>query len=115
MTPEAIIGLLRGYRFPLSPEKATQAAIAEAFDAAGVAYRREHRLDAGTVPDFLVSGTVVEVKIGGNRRAIFRQLERYARHPEVTAVVLATNIFMGLPPEIIGKPAFLVHLGRAWL
>lgn len=112
MTPEAIIGLLRGYRFPLSPEKA---AIAEAFDAAGVAYRREHRLDAGTVPDFLVSGTVVEVKIGGNRRAIFRQLERYARHPEVTAVVLATNIFMGLPPEIIGKPAFLVHLGRAWL
>ena len=46
---------------------------------------------------------------------VFRQLKRYAAHDEVNELVLVTNLSMGLPPEIDGKPTYYASLGVAWL
>ncbi len=66
----------------------------------------------------MVGNIVVEVKIkakGAQRRNIFRQLDRYAKHDRVHAIVLVTSVAMHLPAEINGKPTFVASLGQAWL
>lgn len=113
----SIIGLIHSQRIDLSSEKAAQADIEKALTAAGVVHRREVRLSTADVPDFLLAdGAVIEVKVKGARKTdIFRQLQRYADHDAVSALLLVTNITMGLPPEINSKPVFFASLGRGWL
>lgn len=120
MTPETIrahiVHLLTTHRLPLSDEKALQAAIATMLADACLAHQREVRLAPGDIVDFMVAaGIAIEVKIKGSRRAIFKQIARYAQHAEVREIVLATNVPMGLPEEINGKPVAIAALGRGWL
>lgn len=112
---EAIQRVLSLSRFPLNSEKDLQAAIEAHFNYLGVEYSREHNLGDGDIVDFMVGAVAVEVKIKGARRAIYRQCERYAAHDNVEAILLVTNVAMGFPPEIGGKPTAVLHLGRAWL
>lgn len=127
MTPELICQALASVRAPLSDEKATQAALETALVAAFGEDNviREARLSPGDVPDFMVGpgirfglcpAVAVEVKIkGAEKRAIYRQLERYAKHPFVTGLVLATGVSMGLPAFIEDTPAYQVNLARGWI
>ncbi len=115
---EAIVRLVHTSRIDLANEKMAQEQIGDLLTAAGLAHRREVRLSARDIPDFLLDGTglAVEVKIkGAIKRDTFRQLCRYAEHDQVQGLLLATGAAMGLPPEIGGKPAFYASLGRAWL
>lgn len=115
MMSKTVLDLIRATRLPAGPEKAVQAAIGDALTRAGIAHRREVRLSAADVIDFMVGGLGVEVKIKGARRAILRQLERYAAHEEVAALALVSSVAMGLPAAINGKPVDIVSMGRAWL
>ena len=128
MTTRAeIVDLFARYRLPLSDEKALQASMAEVLTAHRVPFVREVRLDddgkdivdfmAGRGADLqpLTPCCAIEVKIGGSRRAIYRQIERYCAHPQVAEIVLATSVVMNLPREIEGKPTAIIHLGRSWL
>jgi len=116
MPPHQIIDFLRRRRFPMGTEKELQAAIEAELAKNGIPHTREHRLTERDIPDFSFAGGVfLEAKIKGSARAIHAQLARYCEHEEVRAIILATNVAMGLPPEINGKPAYLVSLGRAWL
>jgi hypothetical protein len=113
-----ICRVIAATRFDLSTEKAVQVGMAGvligAFGESAVA--REKRLSPADIPDFLIAGVAIEVKIKGQRKsAIWKQLVRYAAHSEVSAVVLVTNVSMGLPALCNGKPAYYVSLGRAWL
>lgn len=111
-----VVAALAGIRADLTNEKATQAAIERALAAKALPYQREIRLSSRDIPDFLVFDAVaVEIKIGGARAAIFRQLQRYAGHDSVLAIVLATNVPIGLLTEIDGKPCLIASLGAAWL
>lgn len=111
-----LIELLKAARLDVSDEKRTQRDMAEVFDARGISYQREVRLSKSDIVDFMVHGIALEVKLkGANKRDVFRQLERYAEHDSVNALVLASNITMGLPAEIKGKPIYFIHLGRGWL
>lgn len=77
---------------------------------------RELKLNPRDRVDIWVDGIVVEVKLApANKLAVYKQVKRYAEHPRVEAVILATNIMMALPSLIEGKPAFVVSLGRAWM
>lgn len=111
-----LIELLKAARLDVSDEKRTQRDMAEVFDGRGIEYQREVRLSKADIVDFMVHGIALEVKLkGANKRDVFRQLERYAEHESVNALVLASNITMGLPTEINGKPIYFIHLGRGWL
>lgn len=115
MTPFEVRRLLSSVRLPIDSEKALQAAIEAHLTASGAAFEREVTLAPGDIVDFMVGAVAVEVKIKGARRAIYRQCERYAAHDNVEAILLVTNVAMGFPPEIGGKPTAVLHLGRAWL
>jgi hypothetical protein len=113
-----IVRLLELYQFDLSTEKHLQAAVESAFLESGIVFEREKRLSPRDIPDFLVDGgVVVECKLRGKSRKIdvYQQLMRYAAHPEVTAIVLASNSVMGLPEEIDRKPLYAASLSRGWI
>ena len=117
MSAAPIVALLQGARLSLASEKGTQADIAALLDRAGIQAEREHRLSDRDIPDFMLPGGIaLEVKLRGQSKSdVFRQLVRYAAFEQVRELVLATNLSMGLPREICGKPAFYASLGRGWL
>ncbi|NEI71032.1 hypothetical protein GR212_15745 [Rhizobium lusitanum] len=111
-----IVLLLVGQRLPVTDEKGRlQPAIAEALKAADVSFKREHRLDAHSIIDFLIDGVGIEVKVKGSKLNIFRQVERYAGFDEINTLILVTNVPMGMPPLVNGKPVYIVNLAKAWL
>jgi hypothetical protein len=118
-----IVHLLTSHRLSLSDEKQLQEQIATVLSADGLYFRREHRLAPGDIVDFLIlnqaeppiEGVAIEIKIKGNRRDIFRQVERYCGHAAVHELVLATNVPMALPSPMCGKPVSVAHLGRGWV
>jgi hypothetical protein len=115
VSPRELIVLLERMRFPLHDEKRAQQQIAAYFDRAEVAFRREVRLSDGDIVDFMVGGTAIEVKLKGQRRAILSQLERYAEHAEITALLLVTARSTPLPPTINGKPTHTFSIAEPWL
>lgn len=119
MTPPDICRILESGRFDLSDEKRCQAEIhtwLEDRRPPGVSLERERRLGPRDIPDFVMSGVVIEIKMNAAQpRAVIRQLARYAEYPEVEAVILASSRTVALPPSLAGKPVFNVSLGKAWL
>jgi hypothetical protein len=115
MNPQQIQAILAGKMFPLSDEKRLQNAIEDELQRAGVIVKREYRLSTKDIIDFMVGSVGIEVKIKGGKLDIYRQLERYAEHELVSHLILVTNVAMGLPPDIKGKPTSIINLARAWL
>lgn len=115
ISPEQIIKELSRWRYPLNHEKRTQELISSSLTNAGIEHQREVRLTPTDIVDFMVGDIAIEVKLKGQRRAILKQCERYATHEAVQSLVLVTNAAMGFPPEIHGKPCYMMSLGKAWL
>jgi hypothetical protein len=118
VTAVDIVRFLQRCRLDLSTEKHLQADIERALQATTLPFEREKRLSGSDIPDFLVKGgIVIECKMRNKARKIdiFRQLSRYAAYPEVTAIVLASNVSMGLPQEIDGKPVYAASLSKGWM
>ncbi|HZZ20079.1 MAG TPA: hypothetical protein VFE25_11945 [Opitutaceae bacterium] len=111
-----IISLLRAAKIDLSDEKRAQDDIADVLTQAGISFGREVRLSAADIVDFAAGGLVIEVKLhGARKKKVYRQLCRYARHPSVSALMLASSLSMGLPAVIEGKDVYFVKLGEGWL
>lgn len=114
--PLPILVCLRAVRADLSNEKRAQADLAGALAAAGIAVEREVRLAPGDIIDLLCGDIGIEVKLkGARKRAVWAQLERYARHDRIAGLILASNLAMGLPASAGGKPLWFLPLGRAWI
>lgn len=110
-----IMQVLSRCRLPLTDEKKLQAAIACEFDQAGLDYGREHRLSERDVIDFRLGAIGLEVKIKGSKRAIYKQMERYAEHEALKELILVSNVPMGFPSSLKGKPVYILNLAKAWL
>jgi hypothetical protein len=83
-----------------------------------IPFERHLKLSPRDIPDFLVDGRIVlECKMHNksSKMSIFRQLQRYAEHNQVGIVILVSNISMGLPAEVNGKPLYSASLSRGWL
>lgn len=116
MGPADITSILRRARLPVGNEIALQAAIERVLEREGIAFEREVRIAPTDRIDFLAAGGVgIEVKARYPRRAIYRQLERYAGREAITSLILVTGTAIGLPAEIDGKPLYHVSIGRASL
>lgn len=105
--------VLKNVRFPVSDEKLTQQKIAVLICPLG--FEREYRLDEKNIPDFFAEGVAVEVKIKGQRTAIYKQLQRYAKFEQVKILVLISGRAMGLPADVDGKPVYYINLSKAFL
>lgn len=115
-TARAIVTAIEASRIQLATEDLAHESIAWALAAVGITAEREVTLDAASRVDFLAGCVAVEVKVKGARRAIWRQACRYAAHPRVHAVVIATSV--ALPRDlgqVEGKPVLTASLSRGWL
>lgn len=111
-----IVDLIRSARLDLSTEKRAQADLEKVLTEAGVTFEREVRLSDSDIADFLIGDIAVELKLRkSGKKAIYRQLCRYALHQRVGVLVLASNLSMGLPAQIEGKDTYFVRLGEGWL
>jgi hypothetical protein len=121
MTPEkyaaVISSLLRTARLRSSNEAALQLSLEETLTAANIEFEREKAIDKRDRPDFLLAGggVVIEAKARYGKKAIYRQLCRYAEHDSVFAIILVTGTAMGMPEEINGKPVHVVSIGLGTL
>jgi hypothetical protein len=110
---------LQQQRFVTVQEKRTQMDVEQYLISNGFQFEREVHLSDRDIPDFLINthlgGIVLEVKTKYSRKAIYRQLERYAEHQKVDGLILLSGTSMGLPRDINGKPAIVVSLGEGWL
>lgn len=105
-----IINELNKYSFQITEEKLLQNDLFNVLKKFNV--HKEHRLDEKSTIDFFVDGIGIEVKIKGQRVAIYKQCERYCQHIDIKVLILVTKRFMGFPKNIKDKPAYLVHLSR---
>lgn len=113
---QTLIGLIRSARIDLSTEKRAQADVEMILTRAGIAFDREFPLTESDIIDFMVEDVGIELKLkGARKKEVYRQLCRYAQHPRVGSLILASNLSMGLPAQIEGKDAYFVRLGEAWL
>jgi len=110
---QMVVNQIKGLRTSLSNEKIAQSKIFEAIECFG--FVREYRLDDHNIPDFFYDALAIEVKIKGQRTAIYKQMQRYCGFGQVQAIILITARSMGLPKEISGKPCFYINLTRAYL
>ena len=115
-TAPQIAKLLSSRRFAsLEDEKRLQAEIMQALQDAGIPAVREYSRDQVNIFDFYIDGIVIEVKIKGAKRAIYKQCERYSLLDYCRDIILVTNVSMGFPSEINEKPCYVINLGKAWL
>lgn len=116
MTSEEVVLWLRRGRYRIGSEALLQISIEDRLKESGVSFDREFRLGPGERIDFLVAGGIgIEAKVRCPARKVYRQLERYARYAEISALILISATATGLPPRIDEKPLFLVSLGRTAL
>jgi hypothetical protein len=90
----------------LGEEYRVQAAIEALLKREGVEHLREVTLSPKDRIDFLVGAVGIEVKVAGGVGAVIRQLERYAKHERISALVLVTtkSTLARVPLELNGKP-----------
>jgi hypothetical protein len=97
---------------PPGGEVALQAAVARALDDFGRIYNREWSLSPKDRIDFLVGDIGIEVKVGGSRTDLLRQVDRYLAFPAVNALLVVTTLRRHTLPGILrGKPVLVLCLG----
>jgi hypothetical protein len=110
----AIVAALSQQRLPCHDEKALQAAVSDALQAAGIDHQREVPVTGGII-DVLAGAVGIEVKIKGQGREIYRQVGRYAEDPRIDEFIVVSGKALALPPMVGGKRCRIVSVGRAWL
>lgn len=106
ITMETITTIIGGHRFRHTSEASLQRGIHAALTSYGLPARREVRLSNSDIIDFMVGAIGIETKVAGALRDVVGQLSRYARHPEVTELLLVTTRagHRAVPPTLETTP-----------
>lgn len=112
--PVTLLTLIRNCGYRGGSEYELQEALAAAFRNAECEFVREMPLGSPKDRvDFWFHGFAIECKVDGGAAAITRQLDRYAKHPVVEALILVTTKMRHaahVPEELQGKPVHVVVL-----
>ena len=110
-----VIEILSKSRVDITNEKSAQEELHAILINRGFNFIRHPEFDKKNIPDFFLDGLVIEVKLKGTPRDIYRQCERYCGFSQVQQLILYTNKSMGFPEEINQQPCYFVNLGNAYL
>lgn len=113
ITAGAVAAAIRAHRYHHAHEDGLQEGIMQALTAAGIPAEREVRLAPRDRVDVLSGGVGVEVKVAGSPESVLAQLQRYATHDRITALVLVTtrSRHRAMPETVGGKPLEVIYLG----
>ena len=103
--------ILHAPRYRFASEAELQSQVGTQLADHGIPFVREMALTPQDRIDFLCGPIGIEVKVGGSPGPVFRQLARYASHPDIASLVLLTtrSSHRNVPRQICGKPIFLVY------
>lgn len=90
--------------YDIQTEASLQFGITNQLIMVGIEHTREVRLSPTDRIDFMVGAIGVEVKTGGSRTALIRQLHRYAQSGRVDELLLVTTA-----PNLAALPRMLVR------
>ena len=110
-----IFSVLSPQRFLISNEKSVQSAIENVFKNSGIAYKREVTLNEDSIIDFMIGDVGIEVKIKGQKRAIYKQCLRYSEFEAIKSIILVTSVNTGMPKQLNNKDVYILNISRAWL
>ena len=107
-SPEAMVELLKGYRYQVGSEAGFQRGLDEVLTLHGIPFVREHNLGRafGRIDFYLPQeGYGIELKVKGSPSQVLRQLHRYAQSPVISALILMTGRtrLAFAPTELNGK------------
>ena len=114
---DRVIGVLSALRTPQAAQEAElQQAVEECLRENGISFLREAVLGPRARIDFLTEGGVgIELKKGRpDSRSLKNQLERYAEHEKVHALVVVTQKSASVPAKVKGKLCVQISLNRLW-
>jgi hypothetical protein len=112
---EQIDRIIRSHHFRYTDEDQLQKGITELLEREGFEPQREVRLGRLDRVDIMVGAIAIEVKIAGTAAAVLQQLQRYAAHDEVEALLLVTSKYQRLPEKAGGKPLSTISLALSAL
>lgn len=111
-----IATVISGTRINLTTEAAAHMDVLAALAAADIPHESEVYLSGADRIDVLCGAVGIEIKVGHSRRSIWRQLQRYAAHEAIEALVLATGTaFPANLGDVDGVPLAVADLSRGWL
>jgi hypothetical protein len=105
-TTEILCTIIGAVPYDIASEASLQQGIEKQLTAAGVAFTREVRLTQYDRVDFLIGRLGIEVKTGGGKSPLLRQLRRYAQSDLVDGLLVVTTApsLAALPASLNGKP-----------
>lgn len=116
--PHELIKTLTSQRFVnLDNEKRLQEEIEFFLNMKRFDFKREHRVGVADIFDFFfpAAGIVLEIKLKGGKKDIYRQLERYSGLDCCQTIVLFTNVTMAFHEMLNNKPVYIIKPSRQWL
>ena len=113
-TVDAVVDVIRGYRYTHTGEAALRDAVAATLAAHGWEPEVERRLSDRDRVDVLVGRVAVECKTAGTWQALARQAQRYAHSDAVDGIVVVTTkaAHLTLPDTLAGVPVRVHFTGR---
>ncbi len=115
MKIQDIYNLVKNKKLPIHNEKALQLEIEKILNEAGINYKREYRLNKTDIPDFIIGGLAVEIKVKGSVPDIYKQCKRYLQNEQVEALLLITAKPFNHIGKLEGKEFKVLNINTAWL
>ncbi len=116
-TIDKLFEILGGMNYrSFSNESELQEQVEDRLRASGIKFRSQVPATKRDRFDILLPGGIVlELKTNGSASALLSQLERYAQHEDVTAIVVVTSRSshrqIEVVHEVYGKPVRVIHVG----
>lgn len=116
MLARRVVALIEQRRINISTEQSAHDSVQAALEADGLDVHREVRMGLRDRVDLMVKDVAIEVKVkASSRRSVLRQLERYAEHDAVAAIVLVTGMAWPAMEKVKGKRLFVASLAWGWI
>jgi hypothetical protein len=110
-----IMSIVSSYNYASNNEKELQLLIYNSLIKHNINVEREYNLAPYGNIDFFYNGIGFELKIKGQKKAIYRQCRDYCEHEDIKSLVLLTvATSMGLPEEINNKKCYVFSINRGF-
>ena len=105
--------IFAGYAFAHAREADIHNAISHILQEHNFEFAEQYHLSASDIPDFIMNGIAIEVKVNGSAPEVTRQLDRYLSYDVIKEIVLITTLskHRKIAGELRGKRITVIWIG----